>query len=610
MNGENIITEFVKTLPGKPGVYRMFNKDGDVLYVGKARDLKKRVSSYTTMKKHPVRLQRMIFETASMEFITTHTEAEALLLEAELIKKLKPRYNILLRDDKSFPYIMVTTDHDYPQLTKHRGARNKNCCFYGPFASVGAVNRTLTILQKAFMLRNCSDSVFSARTRPCLQYQIKRCTAPCVNYVSKAEYGDQVKQAMQFLSGDSRDIQENFADKMEQASKNMDFETAALYRDRIRALTRVQSEQNLHGNEIGNADVIAIYAEGSTSCVQVFFYRGGQSYGNRAYFPRHEKADKLDEILSAFVTQFYANKPAPKDIYLNMKIEEMELIAAALSTQNDSAVNIHVPARGRKKQIVKHVEDNAAQALKRKMGSAMAQEKLMKQTADVFGLTKIPERIEIYDNSHIQGAHPLGALVVATKDGFAKNQYRKFNIKNEDIHGDDYAMMQEVFTRRFGRALKEDPERKKGNWPDLVLIDGGQGQLNAVIEVMKNLGLEDIPLVAIAKGPDRNAGRERFFMQGRSPFTLPHNDPVMYFLQRLRDESHRFVIGSHRVRRKKATLKSEISEIEGVGPVRKKALLQHFGSLRGIKRAGINDLMQVEGISQKTAKIIYDNFHE
>ena len=610
MSGEKIISDFVKTLPGKPGVYRMMNKDGDVLYVGKARNLKKRVTSYTTMKKHPVRLQRMIFETTAMEFITTHTEAEALLLEAELIKKLKPRYNILLRDDKTFPYIMVTTDHDYPQLTKHRGARDKKCCFYGPFASVGAVNRTLTILQKAFMLRNCSDHVFENRTRPCLQYQIKRCTAPCVDFVSKTEYQDQVKQAMQFLSGESREIQDRFATLMEEASADLNFEKAARYRDRIRALARVQAEQNLHGNEIGNADVIAIASEGATSCIEIFFYRGGQSYGNRAYFPRHEKTDAPEEILGAFVAQFYSNKPAPRDIYLSQEIPEQELIGQALSTQNDATVNIHVPERGRKKQIVKHVHDNAKQALKRKMGSTMAQSKLMSQIAEVFELAAPPERIEIYDNSHIQGAHPIGAMVVATPDGFAKNHYRKFNIKNEDIWGDDFAMMQEVFTRRFGRAMQEDPDRTSGTWPDLVLIDGGLGQLNAVRAVMSELGLDDIPLVAIAKGPDRNAGRERFFMPDKAPFTLPHNDPAMYFLQRLRDESHRFVIGSHRARRKKATLRSEINEIPGVGPARKKALLAHFGSIRGVKRAGIQDLMKVEGISEKTAKIIYDTFHE
>ncbi len=610
MSGEKIISDFVKTLPGKPGVYRMMNKDGDVLYVGKARNLKKRVTSYTTMKKHPVRLQRMIFETTAMEFITTHTEAEALLLEAELIKKLKPRYNILLRDDKTFPYIMVTTDHDYPQLTKHRGARDKKCCFYGPFASVGAVNRTLTILQKAFMLRNCSNHVFENRTRPCLQYQIKRCTAPCVDFVSKTEYQDQVKQAMQFLSGESREIQDRFATLMEEASADLNFEKAARYRDRIRALARVQAEQNLHGNEIGNADVIAIASEGATSCIEIFFYRGGQSYGNRAYFPRHEKTDAPEEILGAFVAQFYSNKPAPRDIYLSQEIPEQELIGHALSTQNDAAVSIHVPERGRKKQIVKHVHDNAKQALKRKMGSTMAQSKLMSQIAEVFDLAAPPERIEIYDNSHIQGAHPIGAMVVATPDGFAKNHYRKFNIKNEDIWGDDFAMMKEVFSRRFGRAMQEDPDRTSGTWPDLVLIDGGLGQLNAVREVMSELGLDDIPLVAIAKGPDRNAGRERFFMPDKPPFTLPHNDPAMYFLQRLRDESHRFVIGSHRARRNKATLRSEINEIPGIGPARKKALLAHFGSIRGVKRAGIQDLMKVEGISEKTAKIIYDTFHE
>lgn len=609
-NGADIISDFVKTLPNQAGVYRMLNTHGDVLYVGKARNLKKRVAAYTVMKKHPVRLQRMIFETASMEFITTHTEAEALLLEAELIKKLKPRYNILLRDDKSFPYIMVTTDHDYPQLCKHRGARHNDCEFFGPFASVGAVNRTLTILQKAFMLRNCSDHIFASRTRPCLQYQIKRCTAPCVDYVSKNEYAEQVDQAIKFLSGESRKIQEKFASKMEEASENLDFETAAKYRDRIRALTSVQSEQNLHGNAIGNADVIAITCQGGTSCVQVFFYRGGQSYGNRAYFPRHENTDAPADILSAFIAQFYSNKPAPKDIYLNLKIPEQDLVAAALSTRMESTVRLNAPTRGRKKQVINHVEENARQALKRKLGSTMAQTKIFEQTAETFGLEDTPERIEIYDNSHIQGAHPIGAMVVATTEGFAKNHYRKFNIKDEGVWGDDYGMMREVFSRRFGRALKEDPDRESNTWPDLVIIDGGLGQLNAAREVMAELGLSDITLLAIAKGPDRNAGRERFFMQDRPDFTLPVNDPVMYFMQRLRDEAHRFAIGSHRIRRKKETIKSELDEIAGVGPTRKKALLAHFGSVRSIKRAGINDLMNVEGISEKTAKIIYDSFHE
>lgn len=609
-SGAAVISDFVKTLPHKAGVYRMMNKNGDVLYVGKARDLKKRVAAYTVSKKHPVRLQRMIFETVTMEFITTHTEAEALLLEAELIKKLKPRYNILLRDDKTFPYIMVTTDHDYPQLCKHRGARNKDCEFFGPFASVGAVNRTLAILQKAFMLRNCSDHIFAARTRPCLQYQIKRCTAPCVDYVSKAEYREQVDQALKFLSGESRGIQEKFAAKMEDASNNLDFETAAKYRDRIRALTSVQSEQSLHGGEMGNADVMAIACKGGTSCVQVFFYRGGQSYGNRAYFPRHENTDTPADILSAFVAQFYSNKPVPKDLYLNIKIPEQDLVAAALSTRMDSIVRIHAPTRGRKKQVINHVEENARQALKRKMGSTMAQTKIYEQMSEVFGLEDAPERIEIYDNSHIQGAHAIGAMVVATTEGFAKNHYRKFNIRDKNVMGDDFGMMREVFTRRFGRALREDPARESDTWPDLVIIDGGLGQLNAAREVMTELDLPDIPLLAIAKGPDRNAGREKFFMHGRPVFTLPINDPVMYFMQRLRDEAHRFAIGSHRIRRKKETIKSELDEISGVGPTRKKALLAHFGSVRSIKRAGINDLMKVDGISEKTAKIIYDSFHE
>ncbi len=609
-SGADVISGFVKTLPNTAGVYRMLDKNGDVLYVGKAKNLKKRVVAYTKPEKHSVRIQRMIFQTVNMAFIYTHTEAEALLLEAELIKKLKPRYNILLRDDKSFPYIMVTTDHDYPQIEKHRGKQKKGIKFFGPFASVGAVNRTLAILQKAFMLRNCSDHIFASRTRPCLQYQIKRCTAPCVGYVSKDEYSEQVDQALRFLSGKSHEIQKDFAKKMEAASKKMDYETAAVYRDRIRALSSVQSEQNTPMGAVGNADAIAIHSEGGNSCVQVFFYRAGQSFGNRAYYPRHEKGEDIDKVLSSFVAQFYTNKPAPKHIYLNLKIPDKSLIEDALGRKMEHEVKIHIPVRGAKKALMSYVEENARQALKRKMGTTMAQTKIFEQAAETFDLEDTPERIEIYDNSHIQGAHAVGAMVVATTEGFAKNHYRKFNIKDEKVMGDDYGMMREVFTRRFGRALKEDPTREKGTWPDLVIIDGGLGQLNAARQVMAELGLPDVPLLAIAKGPDRNAGREKFFMHGRKMFTLPMNDPVMYFMQRLRDEAHRFAIGSHRIRRKKETIKSELDEVSGVGPTRKKALLAHFGSVRSIKSAGIADLMQVEGISEKTAKIIYDSFHE
>lgn len=610
LSGPEVIAGLVKTLPGAPGVYRMVNKDGDVLYVGKARNLKKRVSAYTRLDKHSVRIQRMIVETATMEFITTHTEAEALLLEAELIKKLKPRYNILLRDDKSFPYIWVTTDHDFPQVLKHRGNRKGKGKFYGPFASVSAVNRTLAILQKAFMLRNCSDSIFAQRSRPCLQYQIRRCTAPCVQKVSKEDYAQQVNLALEFLSGKSRDIQEQFAAEMERASENLDFEDAAKYRDRIRALTSVQSEMGITSGDVGNADVMAIYKDGGTSCIQVFFYRGGQSFGNRAYFPRHEKTADPAEILSAFIGQFYTNKPVPRDIYLNITPDERGILTEALSNYAGTPVRFHIPKRGRKRQLVDHVEENARQAHKRKLSGTMAQTRLMEELAETFDLNKTPERIEIYDNSHIQGAHSIGAMVVATAEGFAKNHYRKFNIQGENIKDDDYGMMREVFRRRFHRAIKEDPDRTKNSWPDVVFIDGGQGQLNVVEQTLKDMGIEDLPLIAVAKGPDRNAGRERFFMPGRPPFTLPVNDPVMYFIQRLRDEAHRFAIGSHRIRRTKETLKSELDSIKGIGGARKKALLAHFGSTREIMQAGIADLTRVEGISEALAQIIYDRFHD
>jgi len=610
LTGPEVIAGLVKTLPGSPGVYRMVNQDGDVLYVGKARNLKKRVTAYTRLDKHAVRIQRMIVETASMEFITTHTEAEALLLEAELIKKLKPRYNILLRDDKSFPYIWVTTDHGFPQVLKHRGNRKDKGRFYGPFASVHAVNSTLAILQKAFMLRNCSDSIFAQRTRPCLQYQIKRCTAPCVDKASKEDYARQVHQALEFLSGKSRAIQEEFVTEMERASANLDFEEAAKYRDRIRALTSVQSEMGITSGDVGNADVMAVYKDGGTSCIQVFFYRGGQSFGNRAYFPRHEKNADPAEILSAFIGQFYTNKPIPKDIYLNIAPDELNILTEALSNYAKTPVQFHIPKRGKKRQLIEHVEENARQAHKRKLSGTMAQTRLMEETAEIFDLNKTPQRIEIYDNSHIQGSHSIGAMVVATPEGFAKNHYRKFNIRDSDITGDDYGMMREVFRRRFYRALKEDPDRTKNTWPDLVFIDGGQGQLNIVEQTLKEIGIEDIPLVAVAKGPDRNAGRERFFIPGRPVFTLPVNDPVMYFIQRLRDEAHRFAIGSHRIRRSKDTLKSELDNIKGIGAARKKALLTHFGSTREIMQAGISDLTKVEGISEALAQIIYDRFHD
>ena len=609
VQGQQRIADFVRTLPGKPGVYRMINAQGDVLYVGKAKNLKKRVTAYTQMTKHPVRIQRMIFETQTMEFITTHTEAEALLLEADLIKKLRPRYNILLRDDKSFPYIHIT-DHPFPQIAKHRGSRNKKGKFFGPFATVGAVNKTLTILQKAFMLRNCSDNIFKSRTRPCLQYQIKRCTAPCVDYVTKEQYAEQLSMAQDFLMGKNRAIQNKFAQKMQAASTDLDFETAALYRDRIQALTKVQSQHTPHSHDLNNADVIAIHAKGAASCVQVFFYRGGQSFGNRAYFPRHENNADPTEILSAFISQFYTNKPIPKVLYINLDLPEQNLIAEALSHNQPYSVNIKTPKRGKKRELIIHVEQNAKQALERKQISTFSHKKCLEDLMEIFDLDDLPTRIEIYDNSHIQGSHPIGAMVVTNNEGFDKAQYRKFNIRDPNIAQDDYGMMREVFTRRFSRALKEDPDRQSLTWPNLVLIDGGQGQLSAVSEALDAIGIHDIPLVAIAKGPDRNAGRERFFMPGRAPFSLPINDPTLHFIQRLRDEAHRFAIGSHRTRRKASAFTSELDRIHGIGPSKKKALLLHFGSLEAIKQAGIHDLQNVDGISKTMAKNIYDRFHD
>lgn len=608
--GVEIIREHLKTLPQTPGVYRMLAGDGAVLYVGKARNLKRRVTNYTQVGKLPVRLQRMVAETETMEFVNTHTEVEALLLESNLIKKLMPRYNVLLRDDKTFPHIMITRDHDYPQLTKHRGARGRDADYFGPFASAGAVNRTITALQRAFLLRNCADTVFASRTRPCLQYQIKRCTAPCVERVSPAEYRAQVDQARAFLAGKSRDIQTEFADRMMAASDAMDFETAARYRDRIRALTAIQAHQDINvEGVVEDADVIAAYAEGGVTCIQVFFFRGGRNYGNRAYFPSHDKAAETEEVLAAFIAQFYENKAAPPLVLVSHALPELELLSEALAIRAGHKVELAEPKRGEKRRIVEHALTNAREAHGRRLAESSSQARLLDGVAAVFGMDAPPERVEVYDNSHIQGAHAIGAMIVAGPDGFIKNAYRKFNIRSEGAAGDDFAMMREVLTRRFGRAVKEDPERSLGSWPDLVLIDGGLGQLNVALEVFAELGIDDVTLVGIAKGPDRDAGREHFFMENRPPFQMEPRDPVLYFLQRLRDEAHRFAIGTHRAKRTKAIGKSPIDEIAGIGPARKKALLHHFGSGAAVARAGLADLEEVEGINRAVAKKIYDHFH-
>ena len=611
LKGAAIIDAFVQTLPGAPGVYRMLNAAGDVLYVGKAKHLKKRVTAYTQPQKQSIRIQRMIAATTTMEFTTTHTEAEALLLEANLIKKLKPRYNILLRDDKSFPYILITGDHDFPQVTKHRGARDRAGEYFGPFASGTAVNETLAVLHKAFLLRNCSDNVFALRTRPCLQYQIKRCTAPCVGKVNKDEYAEQVEMARAFLEGRSRNIQEGFANKMQEASDRMDFEEAAGYRDRIRALTQIQAEQTVNVDGMESADVHVLYRDGSKSCVQVFFFRAGQNFGNRAYFPRHEKDEDNEDILAAFIAQFYTNKPIPREIVLGNAISAKGVMEEALRSKAGYKVTLNVPQRGDKKILVDMAVKNAREALARHQATESAQEALMEKLGEVFGLEAAPERIEIYDNSHTGGTHTLGGMVVATAEGFQKNAYRKFNAKGDFKPGDDYAMMHEMLSRRFQSLLKaENTAGANTVWPDLLLIDGGLGQLNASLQALADLGVSDVPVVAVAKGPDRNAGRETFFMQGREPFTLPPDDPALYFLQRLRDEAHRFAITSHRARRSRAISDNPLDSVPGIGGKRKKALLLHFGSAKAVAEAGVADLQKVSGISRAVAERIYNFFHD
>ena len=616
--GVAVIEEYLATLPGSPGVYRMQDAKGDALYVGKARSLKKRVVAYTRPVRLPVRLQRMIALTVSMEFITTHTEAEALLLEANLIKKLKPRYNVLLRDDKSFPYILIAGEHDYARVVKHRGARVKPGRYFGPFASAGAVNRTITTLQRAFLLRNCSDHIFATRTRPCLQYQIKRCSAPCVDKVPQADYAALVDQAHDFLSGRSRQIQEMLAERMQEASEELDFERAAQVRDRIRALAQVQAHQDINVSGIEDADVIAAFQDGGQCCVQVFFFRGGRNYGNRAYFPSHDRDADEDEVLAAFLGQFYERSLAPKLVLLSHTLKEQSLISEALTLRAGHRVRLAVPSRGARRNLIEHARTNARDALGRRIAESASQRKLLNGLAEKLGLEAPPDRIEVYDNSHIQGEHAVGGMIVSGPDGFIKNAYRKFNIRSEQAvksrsdssrGGDDYEMMREVLTRRFSRALKEDPDRGGGQWPDLVILDGGKGQLSVAESVFADLGVDDVGLLAVSKGPDRNAGREQFHMPGRQSFILPPRDPVLHYLQRLRDEAHRFAIGSHRVRRKKAISVSPLGEIAGIGAKRKKALLMHFGSAKAISEAGLADLEAVEGISKTVAEKIYGHFH-
>jgi excinuclease ABC subunit C len=607
-DGMRIIGEFVRTLPRKSGVYRMIGGDGEVLYVGKARSLRSRVAAYTQPTRLDNRLVRMVSATRTMEFSITGSEAEALLLENNLIKRFRPRFNVLLRDDKSFPYIVIRKDTEWPQLAKHRGARDPANEYFGPFASATAVNRTLYALQRAFPLRSCSDGVFATRTRPCLQYQIKRCTAPCVGRIDKAEYGAIVDEVRGFLGGRNREVQQALSQRMDKASADLEFEGAAVLRDRIRALAHIQSHQSIALPSIDEADIFAAHGEGGQVCVQVFFLRAGQNLGNRAYFPAHVR--ELDEsaVLSAFIGQFYESRPAPKLILTSHDVAERELLESALALTTQHKVEIRHPKRGDQKDALDQATLNAREALARRMAERGTQRQLLEGVARLFGLDGPPERIEIYDNSHIQGSAPIGAMVVAGPDGFIKNSYRKFNIKTEGAAGDDFAMMREVLTRRFGRALKEDPERAEEHWPDLVLIDGGQGQLEVARQVLAELGLEDIATVGIAKGPDRDAGRERFFVPGKPPFSLEPRDPVLYFLQRLRDEAHRFAIGTHRARRAADITRSALDEVPGIGSGRKRALLHHFGSARAVAVATLEDIKAVPGISGALAQKIHDHF--
>lgn len=646
--GAAIIRDYVAQLPATPGVYRMLSESGDVLYVGKAKALKKRVVSYTHVDKLPMRLQRMVALTTKMEFVHTHTEVEALLLESNLIKKLKPRYNILLRDDKSFPYILITGDHEFAQVTKHRGARKPKGEYFGPFASAGAVNFTIEVLQRVFKLRNCSDSIFANRQRPCLQYHIKRCTAPCVGKVGQAEYAQQVEQARLFLRGESRLIQEQFANEMQAASEREDFEKAADYRDRIKALSAIQSKQDINLQGIGDADVMALAQLEGKSCIQVFFFRGGQNFGNRAYFPRHDSEETVEDILSVFMAQFYENKPVPLNIFTSHPPSEAKLLEEALTTRRDrGAVKISQPARGQRKRLVDFVAGNAVDALKRHVAERSSEAKHLEAVAKLFNLDTPPKRIEVYDNSHISGTNMVGAMIVTGAEGFQKNAYRKFNIKDSKA-GDDFGMMREVMTRRFSRKLKEiqtnitpslegggrgdgvqslhddkhstpppesSPSRGREfygeDWPDILLIDGGKGQFSAVKETLQELGIYDhVTVVAIAKGEDRNAGREEFFTEGRASFQLPLNHPTLHYLQRIRDEVHRFAIGAHRTRRKNDITKSPLDQIAGIGAQRKRALLRHFGSAKDVASAGIEDLRNVDGISEAIAEKIYNFFNE
>jgi excinuclease ABC subunit C len=622
--GRAAIARFAKLAPSASGVYRMIDAQGDVLYVGKAKHIRKRVTAYARPTGHDSRISRMIAATVSLEFVSTKTETEALLLEANLIKRLRPRFNVLLRDDKSFPYILITSDHWAPQILKHRGARTRPGHYYGPFASAGAVNRTINALERAFLLRSCSDSYFEARTRPCLLFQIKRCSAPCTQEIDFTGYSELVKEANEFLSGRSQSVQKEMAREMDKASASLDYERAAVYRDRLSALSAIQSHQGINPRSTDEADVFAVHQAGGYSCVEVFFFRTGQNWGNRAYFPKADRSIGAAEVLGAFLAQFYDDKPPPRLILVSCDFEERTLLAEALTAKSGRKVEVSAPQRGERKELVQHALANAREALARKLADTSSQQKLLGALKETFSLTRIPGRIEVYDNSHIGGSNAVGTMIVAGPEGFRKNQYRKFNIRSSDLTpGDDYGMMREVLERRFKRLLEENPRTAASNvrdlttggvedqpWPDLLLIDGGQGQLNAAQETLTALGIVDVPVVAIAKGPDRDAGRETFFIAGRAPFKLPPRDPLLYFVERLRDEAHRFAVGSHRTRRKKDIREAGLQEIPGIGPTRKRALLRHFGTVKAIERASLPDLAQVPGISAETARKIYEFFHE
>ncbi|ERL97122.1 Excinuclease ABC subunit C [Rhodobacteraceae bacterium HIMB11] len=611
LTGANLILKYVRQLDASPGVYRMLDAQARVLYVGKARNLKARVSNYARPTGHSSRIARMISETSQMMFLTTKTETEALLLEQNLIKQLKPRYNVLLRDDKSFPNILVTTEHEFPQIKKHRGAKKEKGAYYGPFASAGAVNKSLNQLQRVFQLRNCSDAMFETRTRPCLQYQIKRCSGPCVGRISVRDYRASVKDAQRFLSGKSTEIQESLASQMVQASEAMEFERAAALRDRIRAMTQVQTNQGINPRTVNEADVIALHIEGGQACVQVFFIRANQNWGNRDFYPRIRADHSHAEVLEAFVGQFYSSKEAPRQLILSHDIENADLVSAALSEAAGRKVELIYPQRGEKFELISGALRNAKESLALRMSETATQAKLLRGIAEAFDLDDAPKRIEVFDNSHIQGAHAVGAMIVSGPDGFLKNQYRKFNIRGDDLTpGDDFGMMKEVMTRRFTRLMKEDPERTSESWPDLLLIDGGAGQVSAVAEILETLGVEDVPMVGVAKGVDRDHGKEEFYIPGRSVFALQRNDPVLYFVQRMRDEAHRFAIGTHRAKRAKAISANPLDDIAGIGASRKRALLAHFGSAKAVSRANLADLKAVDGISAAMAEKIYDFFHE